>query len=193
MVNAISVFRGMAVGTITFQQHGDHVHVSGTLRGLTPGLHGFHIHEKGDTSQMCAGAGPHFNPFKQNHGAPSDHVRHVGDLGNIRADYDGIARVSIYDSTISLVDPTRNILNRAVVVHADKDDLGRGGQKESLTTGNSGSRVGCGVIVVDQSGYGQNEGNGGGYGQGENYGQKQDYDQSKGYEQNQAYGKSIGY
>lgn len=32
-------------------------------------------------------------------------------------------------------------------VHADSDDLGKGNHALSKTTGNSGSRVACGIIV----------------------------------------------
>ncbi|RCI12931.1 hypothetical protein L249_0938, partial [Ophiocordyceps polyrhachis-furcata BCC 54312] len=138
-----SIIHGIAVGSVTFTQEGDKVHVTGIIQGLSPGLHGFHIHEKNDTSQMCAKAGSHFNPFKQNHGAPTDRVRHVGDLGNIEAGRDGVAHVSIYDSVISLTDPTRNIVNLSVVVHRSEDDYGRGNQKDSLTTGHAGDRIGC--------------------------------------------------
>ena len=48
--------------------------ISGELFNLTPGLHGFHVHELGDLSDNCAGAGGHYNPFGRNHGAPYDEV-----------------------------------------------------------------------------------------------------------------------
>ncbi|GJN30728.1 hypothetical protein PR202_gb19061 [Eleusine coracana subsp. coracana] len=69
--------------------------------------------------------GPHFNPHNKPHGAPIDDERHVGDLGNIVANRDGVAEVFIKDLQISLTGP-HSILGRAVVVHADPDDLGRG-------------------------------------------------------------------
>lgn len=41
---------------------------------LSPGLHGFHIHENGDLSDNCKGAGGHYNPAAMNHGAPGAEV-----------------------------------------------------------------------------------------------------------------------
>ncbi|PON44084.1 Superoxide dismutase (Cu/Zn) / superoxide dismutase copper chaperone [Parasponia andersonii] len=99
--------------------------VKGRITGLSPGLHGFHIHSLGDTTNGCNSTGPHFNPLKKDHGAPSDKERHAGDLGNIVAGPDGVAEVSIKDWQIPL-SGLNSILGRAVVVHADPDDLGRG-------------------------------------------------------------------
>ena len=48
--------------------------ITGELFNLSPGLHGFHVHELGDLSDNCAGAGGHYNPFGRNHGAPYDEV-----------------------------------------------------------------------------------------------------------------------
>ncbi|PIN20422.1 Superoxide dismutase [Handroanthus impetiginosus] len=90
-------------------------------------------------------AGPHFNPLKKDHGSPLDDERHAGDLGNIVAGTDGVAEISITDEQIPLSGPY-SILGRAVVVHADPDDLGKGGHELSKTTGNAGARVGCGNI-----------------------------------------------
>lgn len=60
-------------------------------------------------------SGPHFNPFRQTHGAPSDEVRHVGDLGNIEADGSSVTKVNICDSVISL-SGSLNIIGRTLVV-----------------------------------------------------------------------------
>ncbi|KAK9291006.1 hypothetical protein L1049_009189 [Liquidambar formosana] len=60
--------------------------------------------------------GPHFNPLKKNHGAPADKERHAGDLGNIFAGPDGM---------YIPLSGQHSILGRAVVVHADPDDLGK--------------------------------------------------------------------
>lgn len=63
----------------------------------------------------CTSAGPHFNPFGKEHGSPSDSERHVGDLGNITAGPDGVAKINICDSAISLNGPL-NVIGRTVVV-----------------------------------------------------------------------------
>ncbi|KAL1140268.1 hypothetical protein AAG570_000200 [Ranatra chinensis] len=120
----------------------------GIIERLQPNKeHGFHIHEKGDLSSGCASAAGHFNPHQKHHGGPSDTERHVGDLGNIAADASGVAMFTIQDNLISLVGE-HSVLGRAIVVHADKDDFGKGGFTDSLTTGHAGSRVGCGVIGI---------------------------------------------
>ena len=121
--------------------------VNGTLKGLSPGLHGFHVHQFGDLKQLCVGAGLHFNPHNRKHGAPTDVNRHVGDLGNIKADENGTAIIYIKDTVISF-EGVNNIIGRGLLVHEKVDDLGRGGNEESLKTGNAGPRFGCGVIGI---------------------------------------------
>ncbi|BBH07582.1 copper/zinc superoxide dismutase 3 [Prunus dulcis] len=106
--------------------------VKGRITGLSPGLHGFHIHALGDTSNGCNS---------------TDKERHAGDLGNVVAGPDGVAEVSLKDWQIPLSGP-HSILGRAVVVHADPDDLGKGGHELSKTTGNAGARVGCGQLIL---------------------------------------------
>ena len=55
--------------------------------------------------------------------------------------------IEIKDNLISLSGPN-SIIGRTLVVHADPDDLGRGGVELSKTTGNAGARVSCGVIGI---------------------------------------------
>lgn len=99
------------------------------------------------TNENPIAAGPHFNPAGKDHGAPTDAVRHAGDLGNIIADENGVAKVDIEDKHLSLAG-NLSILGRTVVVHADADDLGKGGHELSKTTGNAGGRLACGVIGI---------------------------------------------
>ncbi|XWS73995.1 hypothetical protein CRYUN_Cryun02cG0177300 [Craigia yunnanensis] len=95
------------------------------VTGLTPGLHGFHLHEYGDTTNGCMSTGTHFNPNKMTYGAPEDKVRHAGDLGNIVANADGVAEATIVDKMIPLSGPNA-VIGRAFVVHELEDDLGKG-------------------------------------------------------------------
>ena len=142
-------------GHLLFSKEDKEVHIQGLIFGLQTGLHGFHIHTTGNTSDNCRAADGHFNPHEEVHGSPEDKERHVGDLGNIITNEDGVTKVDIKDSAITLGDGGPNdILGRAVVVHKGKDDLGKGtGTEEegSKKTGNAGERVACGII--------KNEGN----------------------------------
>nr|MBD3621032.1 superoxide dismutase family protein [Sunxiuqinia sp.] len=131
-------------GTVTFSQSGAGVVVVADVEGLTPGKHGFHIHQYGDCSSLDAtSAGGHFNPDEKQHGAPAAEMRHVGDLGNLEADQNGRATYEQVDSSISL-NGDHSIIGRAIIVHAGEDDL------TSQPTGNAGARVACGVIGISQ-------------------------------------------
>ena len=61
--------------------------------------------QAGNLTDGCASAGPHFNPVNQTHGAPTDDVRHVGDLGNIESDESGYAYFTQWDHLIALDGP----------------------------------------------------------------------------------------
>lgn len=90
--------------------------MTGQIEGLTPGPHGFHVHQYGDLTNSCTSAGGHFNPHNKDHGSPEDFSRHVGDLGNIIADENGIAKIDIQDYFITLNSGTNTIVGRALVV-----------------------------------------------------------------------------
>ncbi|KAJ1938234.1 Superoxide dismutase [Cu-Zn] [Linderina macrospora] len=151
MVKAIAVLKGdegvTGVITITQESASTPVTVTGTITGLAAGKHGFHVHEFGDNSNGCTSAGPHFNPFKKTHGAPTAEERHVGDLGNVVASKSGEVVVKITDSQVTLFGE-HSVIGRTIVVHADEDDLGQGGHELSVTTGNAGGRQACGVIGI---------------------------------------------
>jgi superoxide dismutase, Cu-Zn family len=129
-------------GTATFTVAGDEVKVVADLTGLTPGKHGFHIHEFGDCSAPDAkSAGGHFNPGNHQHGAPDATDRHAGDLGNIEADGSGKAHLELTDKVMKLTG-SDSIVGHAVIVHEKADDL------KTQPTGDAGGRLACGVIGV---------------------------------------------
>uniref|UniRef100_A0A7N0TT01 Superoxide dismutase [Cu-Zn] n=1 Tax=Kalanchoe fedtschenkoi TaxID=63787 RepID=A0A7N0TT01_KALFE len=145
---AVAVLKGNSAveGVVTLTQEDDGpTTVNVRITGLTPGPHGFHLHEFGDTTNGCISTGPHFNPKGLTHGAPEDEIRHAGDLGNIVANADGVAEATIVDSQIPLTGANA-VIGRAFVVHELEDDLGKGGHELSLSTGNAGGRLACGVI-----------------------------------------------
>ena len=129
-------------GIVTFEEKSDGLHIHATITGLTPGNHGFHIHEYGDCN--CADAtcaGDHFNPTHTHHGSETSCSSHIGDLGNLTADTQGVASYKSINTHARLNGP-HSIIGRAVIVHEKEDDL------QSQPTGNAGARVGCGVIGI---------------------------------------------
>jgi Cu-Zn family superoxide dismutase len=133
-------------GTVTFTEEADGVRVQANLTGLTPGKHGFHVHEFGDCSGAdLASAGAHFNPTNKPHAGPDATERHEGDMGNIEADASGNAKLDYIDHHISLTNDEQSVIGRSVVVHAKVDDL------KSQPAGDSGARIACGVIGIEKS------------------------------------------
>lgn len=152
MAKAVALLKGDSgvSGVVYFEQEKeeDLTNVSWEITGNDANaLRGFHIHEFGDNTNGCTSAGPHYNPFGKTHGAPEVEQRHVGDMGNVSTDASGVARGSMKDRLIKLIGPT-SILGRTVVIHGGQDDLGKGGNEESLKTGNAGGRNACGVIGI---------------------------------------------
>ncbi|KAJ1371835.1 hypothetical protein KIN20_033866 [Parelaphostrongylus tenuis] len=134
------------IGFVEFLQIGNVVTITGSVSGLTPGLHGFHVHENGNVGMGCLAAGGHYNPFSMAHGAPTDAVRHVGDLGNIIT-LGADTPIFIMDTVISL-SGEYSVVGRALVIHEAGDDLNRGLSPLSAITGNAGGRVSCGIIEL---------------------------------------------
>ena len=133
-------------GTILLiQAPGTPTLIKGTITGLEPGEHGFHIHEFGDMSEGCKSMGAHYNPDNVDHGDLKK--GHVGDLENVTANDKGVANFSIVAPRVDLLGD-RSVIGRGLVIHEKRDDLGKGGDAESLKTGNAGERLACGVIVA---------------------------------------------
>ena len=149
-IYAIAVFNNDNIkGTVRFTEDVDanRVRIDVSIKGLSPNsLHGFHVHEAGDLTDKCTSMCAHFNPYGKTHGCPGMKERHVGDLGNLSTNSKGEAVYSFYDNAIKLRGTRSNILGRGLIIHADKDDCGHGGNAESFKTGNAGKRIACAVI-----------------------------------------------
>lgn len=152
-IEAVAILSGSSGvhGVIRFSQSldGGPTTISGEIKGLVQGKHGFHIHEFGDLSDGCTSAGAHYNPTQKSHGDVNEDS-HVGDLGNVLT-RSNIADtvVNIVANRVSLLGPY-SVVGRSLVLHQDVDDLGRGGQEDSSTTGHSGNRIACGVIGLSR-------------------------------------------
>jgi len=148
-MKAIAVFQGKLKGSYcTFIQdskQGD-VKINGHIKNLSPGKHGFHVHQFGNLLKTdCSKCGGHWNPSHKEHGGLKDKNSHAGDLGNITANDKKEAIFHIKTDKLTLYDKD-SIIGRSIVIHNDEDDLGRGGHDDSLTTGHAGSRIDCAVI-----------------------------------------------
>jgi Cu-Zn family superoxide dismutase len=152
---AVSTARGATVtlapasgslvsGKLTASPIAGGVRLTGEIGGLPAGsTHAIHIHEKGDCSAADAtSAGGHFNPSQQAHGRAGSGPHHGGDMDNIVADANGVARVDVRALGVTLGGGATDIGSRAVVVHAMPDDYA------TQPAGNAGARVACGVIQL---------------------------------------------
>ena len=144
---------GAVSGEAQFTQQGDGVRVDLTVSGLTPGMHGMHVHDLGrctpgvdpatNTTVPFGGAGGHFDPgMTMNHDAPtaSNRAGHGGDLPMVMVGADGSGQASFFTSKISL-SGMNGVLNRALIVHALPDDY------KSDPAGGTGARERCGLIL----------------------------------------------
>ena len=144
-VNMESKSNSTATGTVTFTQENGMVRMEGNFKGLKPGTHAIHIHEKSDCSAADGtSAGGHWNPTNQPHGKWGDEKGyHKGDIGNFEADSNGDGTVSMQTDEwcVGCADDNKNIVGKGLIVHEGKDDF------VSQPSGDAGARVACGGII----------------------------------------------
>jgi Cu-Zn family superoxide dismutase len=130
-----------AAGTVTLTDDADgSVEVVVNLTGVPPGVHGFHIHEKGDCGDNGNAAGGHYNPTGTAHGAPNADPHHAGDWGNVTADPSGNVTMRFNTRSISVAAGPNTAVGHAIILHANPDDL------TTQPSGNAGPRIACGVV-----------------------------------------------
>ena len=138
---------GTRVGLATFSEVDGKGQMGISVSGLAPGRHGMHIHENGAcTPPDFESAGAHFNPASKEHGLENPAGPHAGDMPNLIVETDGSADSTFTVSRSLLAQGPESMIGtqkRAFVIHADPDD------QRTDPSGNSGSRVVCGVIERD--------------------------------------------
>lgn len=142
-----------SIGTATFAEQPDGVQVKVTLEGLKPGLHGIHVHEYPKCeSPDFKSAGNHLAPGGEEHGLMHPEGSHLGDLPNIEVGPDGTVDAELMVNGATLMDDKNSLLKSdgtSLVVHEKQDD------GVSQPGGDSGKRIACGVISLEESNNGE--------------------------------------
>ncbi len=101
-----------------------------------------HFHEHGDCGDKGNNTHGHWNPTQENHGEWGSAAFHSGDIGNIRLDAQGYGVKTVTTDRWSIAeDSPHKIIGLGIIVHGGTDDY------TTQPTGNSGPRIGCGVIT----------------------------------------------
>lgn len=136
------------VGTATFNEESKGVSIKLKVEGLSPGLHGIHIHEfpKCDGPDFKS-AGSHFNPTGKEHGLLLTKGPHTGDLPNIEADSDGMVDVELMVEGATMLEGKTSLFKdggKSLIIHSEMDD------GVSQPSGDSGERIVCGKISLKE-------------------------------------------
>jgi Cu-Zn family superoxide dismutase len=133
-------------GTVTFTETDGSVNITANISGLSAGNHAIHIHAIGDCSaDDGTSAGGHWNPTNVDHGKWGIAPFHLGDIGNIVADSNGIGTIS-RDTDLWCIDcndESKNVVGKAIIIHEGVDDF------SSQPSGAAGARIGCGEIILE--------------------------------------------
>jgi len=137
---------GEAIGTVKLSDSPTGLMLTPKLKGLAPGMHGFHIHENGDCGtkekegKVVAGlaAGGHFDPSKAGkHEGPAG-AGHMGDLPVLNVGADGTATHTVSAGRVKLAD----VKGHAIIIHEGGDNF----SDQPKPLGGGGPRVACGII-----------------------------------------------
>jgi len=120
------------------------VQVTADLTGVPAGVHGFHIHDKGDCGDNGNAAGGHYNPAGTAHGAPTADPHHAGDFGNVTADATGRVHTQFTTRSVTVSSGPNSAVGHAVILHGNPDDL------TTQPSGNAGPRIACGVLTLQE-------------------------------------------
>ncbi|MCY3871581.1 MAG: ABC transporter substrate-binding protein [Gemmatimonadetes bacterium] len=133
-------------GKAVFTQIGDNIKLVVSLANASAGEHAVHIHTTGDCSAPDGtSAGGHWNPTGVAHGKWGEGEFHLGDIGNMTVDDQGMGKIELTTNLWEMnTGSDIDIVGKAIIVHAGADDF------VSQPSGNAGARIGCGVIELGQ-------------------------------------------
>lgn len=138
---------GSGVGTATIVAERGHLVVTVAAHGLTPGFHGLHFHQNGTCEGDFTSAGGHLQV------GPADAHPASGDLTSLQVRQDGTATLVTTTDKVTI----DQIEGKALIIHAGADNFGNipdrytreggtGPDEATLSTGDAGARVACGVV-----------------------------------------------
>ena len=137
--------QGQKVGEATLTETAQGVKIDLRVENLPPGVHAFHIHDKGDcTSHDFMSAAGHFNPFGKQHGLKNPQGPHAGDLPNLTVGPDGRGSASTVATLVTLKEGKNSLFKAggtSLVIHEKADD------DMTDPAGNAGARIACGPII----------------------------------------------
>lgn len=143
---------GGSLGTLQLAELEGRLNVTGNVRGLAAGFHGFHFHENGQcvgsSTPPFASAGEHLRA------ADETHPGHAGDMPVLLVGEDGTVQVLVTTDRVTRADVLDSD-GSAIIVHAGPDNYANiptryapeGPDAATLATGDSGGRVACGVVT----------------------------------------------
>ena len=140
--------KGETKGVVGFKEQSlrGPVEIRVKLWDVPTGFHGAHIHRSGNLTDGAHTLCTHYNPTNQLHGDLNGKHAHIGDLGNLSVDRNGECDAALVAEKLNL----RDVFGRGLIVHADQDDLGKGGYPDSKSNGHSGARMLFGIIGRDE-------------------------------------------
>lgn len=128
-----------SIGTVTISKAKCGVLITPNLHDLTPGTHGFHIHQFPSCGDKAMAAGGHLDPKKtEKHEGPYTQKGHLGDLPILTVDKDGKAVLPGLAPNLTMAD----FKGHALMIHVNGDNYSDTPEK----LGGGGARIACGVI-----------------------------------------------
>lgn len=137
---------GTEIGVVTFADGPDGLLITTDLKGLPPGKHGFHVHEKADCAAVekdgkighALAAGGHYDPDKTGKHLGPEGGGHKGDLPVLTVAADGIAKETLKIKGIKAAE----FKDRSLMIHAGGDNY----SDTPAPLGGGGARIACGII-----------------------------------------------